>query len=204
MNFKKILFVFAIIALVVTGCKKGGKKKGGPKAEKIEAIEGKPERLALNISGMTCEIGCAKLIESKLSKQDGVLDAKVIFGDSLAKIKFDPAKTNKATLMSFVGGIAENMYSVSEADYKESCDAKKSCSTAECEKACSDKKKECSKKKDCDKKKSDCSKGEKNCSAECAKKCEEAGKKCGTTACVEACAMKEKSCSTGCEKECCV
>ena len=184
MKLKNIAFVVAIMALVFTGCKKEGKKRGGPKADKIEAVDGSSERLALNISGMTCEIGCAKLIESKLSKQDGVIDAKVVFADSIAKIKFDPAKTNKAALMSFVGGIADNMYSVTEAAPK-SCDAKKV--------SCDKEKKSCDKgKKACDKAKKSCDKKEAACTgaAKETKACE--------AACAKSCASKEKSCAAGC------
>jgi len=148
MKVQKILFALAVIALVVVGCKKGPKKKDGKKPEKVELADGNSENLALNISGMTCEIGCAKVIESKLAKQDGVLDAKVIFTDSLATIKYDPAKTNKASLMSFVEGIADNMYKVTETEYKKTCDksSKKACDKSK--KACdSEKKAECSSKK---------------------------------------------------------
>ena len=50
------------------------------------------QNISLAISGMTCEIGCAKTIQSKLSKKEGVLNANVIFKDSIATIEFEQIK----------------------------------------------------------------------------------------------------------------
>ena len=183
MKIQKILFAVAFLALAIVGCKNDEKKKECTKGDiKVEKSIDNSEKLALNISGMTCEIGCAKMIESKLSKQDGVLDAKVVFADSIATIKFDPAKTNKASLMSFVGGIADNMYKVSEAEVKE----------------CATKKKECDKKaskEGCEKKSCDKDKKETSCSNKESKSCDEA--------CAKACAASKDSCAESCEMKCC-
>ena len=175
MKLKNIFFIVVIIVLVFTACNESSKKEV-QKPQSIEVSEGAAKTLALNISGMTCEIGCAKVIESKLSKRDGVIDAKVVFNDSIATIKYDPTKTNKASLISFVGGIADNMYTASEIDCKKSCDKDK--------KACSEDKKACKgKDKSCDK-------TNKACATAC---CE--GEKVGETC--------EKKCATTCEKKCC-
>ncbi len=64
------------------------------------------ETVSLNISGMTCEIGCAKTIQSKLSKKEGVASAKVVFTDSIATINFDANKTSTEDLTAFINGIA--------------------------------------------------------------------------------------------------
>jgi len=180
MKFQKILFVLAIFSMVAVGCKKEPKKKECHKTE--QTANTNAEKLALNISGMSCEIGCAKMIESKLSKQDGVLDAKVIFNDSLAQISYDASKTNKASLMAFVEGIAENSYKVTEA--APTC-AKKA---KECDKAA---KAGCdaSKKKACEKSKAA------TCSGKDSKDC--------SAACAEACTAAEKACATKCEMKCC-
>lgn len=97
MNTKKIIFSFAIACLLIVSCKKETAKAELP-VEKAQ--------VALNISGMTCAIGCAKTIESKLSKKEGVLDAKVVFVDSIATIEFDANKTSEKDLIAFVDGIA--------------------------------------------------------------------------------------------------
>lgn len=97
MNAKKIILSFAIACFVLTSCKKEEKKAILP-VEKAQ--------VAMHISGMTCEIGCAKTIQSKLSKKEGVLDAKVVFADSIATIEFDANKTSEKDLIAFVDGIA--------------------------------------------------------------------------------------------------
>ena len=101
MNTKNIFFAIVLACFIITGCK--------------ENKEVKKERIALTISGMTCEIGCAKIIQSKLSKKEGVLAAKVIFADSIATIAFDGNTTSKKDLIAFVDGIAGgNLYKASE------------------------------------------------------------------------------------------
>jgi copper chaperone CopZ len=99
MKIKKIIFSVAIACFILTGCEKEVKK----------------ETISLAISGMTCEIGCAKTIQSKLSKKEGVLGAKVIFTDSIANIEYDTNKTSKEDLIAFVSGIAGGeLYKASE------------------------------------------------------------------------------------------
>lgn len=153
MKFQKIVFALVIAIFVFIGCKNDTKKET-PNQPKEEIVKADAKQVAINISGMTCEIGCAKLIQSKLTKQDGVLDAKVVFKDSIANIKYDASKTNKATLISFVNGIADHMYEASEVtNNKKECESsceKKCCSdkeekacAADCKKACCTEKKAC-------------------------------------------------------------
>ena len=142
MKVQKLICTIAIACFVLTGCKKEVSQ------------EVKKENVSLAISGMTCEIGCAKTIQSKLSKKEGVLDAKVIFTDSIANIEFDANKTSKADLIAFVDGIAGGeLYKASETSSKvdssqkahacsdackESCDMKtdKKACKADCKMAC--------------------------------------------------------------------
>ncbi|WP_026776607.1 cation transporter [Polaribacter sp. Hel_I_88] len=106
MKFQKIIYSVAIACFILTGCKE-------------EVKEVKKENVSLAISGMTCEIGCAKTIQSKLSKKEGVLDAKVVFTDSIANIEFDANKTSKKELMAFITGIAGGeLYKASESSNK--------------------------------------------------------------------------------------
>ena len=99
MKLKNIIYSVAIACFVLVGCKSEAKK---------EVVK---ENVALAISGMTCEIGCAKTIQSKLLKKEGVLQAKVIFNDSIANIEFDANTTSGgATISTSVGtsGGADN------------------------------------------------------------------------------------------------
>jgi mercuric ion binding protein len=105
MTTKKIIFSIAIAFTILIGCK--------------ENTEIKKETVSLAISGMTCEIGCAKIIQSKLSKKEGVLAAKVVFTDSIATIAFDGNTTSKKDLIAFVDGIAGGaLYKASESIIK--------------------------------------------------------------------------------------
>ena len=60
---------------------------------------------------MTCAMGCAKTIEKKLAKTNGVLSAKVDFENELAMVEFDAEKIDKDALKNTVTSVS-NTYSV--------------------------------------------------------------------------------------------
>lgn len=143
MNFSKIFFIVAFVSFTMISCKNEAKKENTPQKEEVVA---NVQEASFAISGMTCEIGCAKKITKDLSNKEGVLEAKVIFTDSIAKVKFDANKTNKAELMAFVEGIGGDLYKTSEASKKD-CKKKEDC-TKKCDKETkTEHKKEC--KEDC-------------------------------------------------------
>ncbi|QTD36653.1 cation transporter [Polaribacter batillariae] len=112
MRVQKILVAVAVVGFTLVGCK----TENSSTTEKTAVVAAKQQMVTLNISGMTCEIGCAKTIQSKLSKKEGVLEAKVIFKDSIANIQFDANKTSKKDLIAFVNGIAGgDLYKATEA-----------------------------------------------------------------------------------------
>ena len=115
MNKKAIFLLLAISALLIISCSVND-EKGKTKDLKSDVPRmAKMETVSLAISGMTCEIGCAKTIQSKLSKKEGVADAVVVFTDSIATITFDSNKTSTENLSSFITGIAGgNLYTASE------------------------------------------------------------------------------------------
>ncbi|MDB4064992.1 cation transporter [Flavobacteriaceae bacterium] len=120
MNKKAIFLLLAISALLIISCSvndENGKtkdlKSDVPRMAKMETV-------SLAISGMTCQIGCAKTIQSKLSKKEGVADAVVVFTDSIATITFNSNKTSTEDLSSFITGIAGgNLYTASEIRLKQ-------------------------------------------------------------------------------------
>lgn len=136
MKVQKIFYSIALACFLLVGCAKEVQK----------------ENVSLAISGMTCEIGCAKTIQSKLSKKEGVLDAKVVFKDSIANIEFDANTTSKKELIAFVDGIAGGeLYKASESSaIKSEPSAKKHECSADCKEKCemSENKMEC--KEDCE------------------------------------------------------
>jgi mercuric ion binding protein len=120
MNKKAIFLLLAISALLIISCSVND-ENGKTKDLKSDVLQmAKMETISLAISGMTCEIGCAKTIQSKLSKKEGVADAIVVFTDSIATITFDSNKTSTEDLSSFITGIAGgNLYTASEIRLKE-------------------------------------------------------------------------------------
>ena len=120
MNKKAIFLLLAISALLIISCSISD-EKGKTKDLKSDVLQiAKMETVSLAISGMTCEIGCAKTIQSKLSKKEGVADAVVVFTDSIATITFDSNKTSAENLSSFITGIAGgNLYTASEIRLKQ-------------------------------------------------------------------------------------
>jgi Cu+-exporting ATPase len=59
------------------------------------------------IEGMTCEIGCARTIQKKIAKMDGVKFAKVDFNKKLAMVEYDPTKVSLNTLEKTVAKVGE-------------------------------------------------------------------------------------------------
>ena len=95
MNFSKSLFTFGIASTLLIGCKDTGSKPItvtiDAKTEKQVVAAVKPETAIFKIDGMTCAIGCARTIQEKLSKMDGVQKATVDFDKKQATVEFDAA-----------------------------------------------------------------------------------------------------------------
>lgn len=105
MNFTKSLLTFGLASTLLFSCKDAANKpvasSDGTKAKKEVAAAVKPETANFKIEGMTCAMGCAKTIETKLSKLDGVQKATVDFDKKEAIVDFDasvltPEKLTKA------------------------------------------------------------------------------------------------------------
>lgn len=78
---------------------------------KIKSIE----HIELTIEGMTCEIGCAKLIESKIHKLEGVTFSKVYFEHKKGQFSFDSNQISKEELAKNINGIAGgDLYKVTQ------------------------------------------------------------------------------------------
>lgn len=102
MKLPQIIAVLFISTFLFSACNSEPKKATEVKV----ATTQNPHKIAFNISGMTCEIGCAKTIQSKLSKKAGITDAKIIFNDSLGIVEFDANQISAKEIETFVNGIA--------------------------------------------------------------------------------------------------
>ncbi len=70
---------------------------------------------SFTIKGMSCEIGCARAIEKKLYKLDGMYKANVNFQKEMATVKYDSNKIDEALLISTItSGSQTSNYSVEE------------------------------------------------------------------------------------------
>lgn len=101
-NFKYLLIL--LVFILFTSCNDNPKKV-------ISAVKTDQapnyQKMEFQIKGMTCEIGCARLIESKLAKTKGVKYSKVSFLDSLGMVEYDTNQLSKKEINSIVDDIAD-------------------------------------------------------------------------------------------------
>lgn len=110
---KKLLLI-AVAVFFTTACK----NKTDPEIKTVETesadlatftsdpnvIYAKAE---FEIDGMTCEIGCARTIEKKIAKMDGVKSVKVDFDKKLAMVEYDQAKVTPTALTETVTKVGD-------------------------------------------------------------------------------------------------
>ena len=161
-TFKSICIV-AIMALVFTSCK----NETQPEVKTVDVDVTKKDvaqtldpnatytKVEFSIDGMTCAMGCAKTIEKKMAKMEGVKTAKVDFDKRLAMVEYDEAKVTPKSLEEAVSKVADiykvkDMHKVDDfgaeakackADCKKECcagksEAEKKACKADCKKAC--------------------------------------------------------------------
>ncbi|MBW3518275.1 cation transporter [Flavobacterium sp. NKUCC04_CG] len=117
----KCMAGFALVILLFSACKEGGKSEQlTVQQEEKTAVSGTGamELASFEVEGMTCALGCAKLIESKLAALDGVKTAKVDFETKKAVVEFDDAKQNSETITKTVEKIANGIYKVAHLETK--------------------------------------------------------------------------------------
>lgn len=120
MNFTKSLLALGIASTLCFSCKDNAAKPTVDKAEakattEKNAVAAQPETASFKIDGMTCAIGCARTIEEKLSKMDGVQKASVDFDKKQATVEFDGAVLNAEKLTKAVESTGDGeTYKVSE------------------------------------------------------------------------------------------
>ncbi len=180
-TFKNLLVV-AIVAITVMACKNEAKpevKSVETESAAIASNELDPNanyaKAEFSIDGMTCAIGCAKTIEKKMAKMEGVKSAEVDFDRALAMVEYDEAKVTTMSLEETVKKSGDT-YSVKDMKTVEAFSSEKSCGT-DCKKAC------CAGKTDAEK-------------MACAKDCKKA-------CCAGKTDAEKKACAKDCKKACC-
>jgi len=119
MNFTKSLLTFGIASTLLFSCKDTASKPTAGTEEtntkKEVAVAAKPETATFKVDGMTCAIGCAKTIQEKLSKMNGVQKATVDFDKKQATVEFDAAVLTPEVLTKAVETTGDGeTYKVSE------------------------------------------------------------------------------------------
>jgi len=112
---KNIIYIFLITFLFIS-CNENKKETTAnkPEVEKIE-VAANYKTIEVDIEGMTCEIGCARTIQSKLSKVDGVTYSKVNFEAKKGVFTYDSNKLNKKDIVNKITGIGGgDLYSVTK------------------------------------------------------------------------------------------
>ncbi|MDB2336327.1 cation transporter [Flavobacteriaceae bacterium] len=121
MNTKSVFLSLILSCLLIWSCSDKTKKLNNEDVKSGVLQMAEIQTVSFAVSGMTCEIGCAKTIQSKLSKKEGITDAIVVFSDSTATVSFDSSKTSSTDISSFISGIAGgDAYTASELKPKKS------------------------------------------------------------------------------------
>jgi copper chaperone CopZ len=179
MKLIKIICLGVLVSFFTVSCKEASKSgnEGVAKTSQSENLK----KIEIGIEGMTCQIGCAKTIESKLSKKEGISSIAISFEDKLGQIVYDANKISKEDITKQITAIAggETYRVISVKEMPNSCCAAdlKVC-TKKCSAACT---------------KTDCAK----CAAaqaDCKIKCTAKGVAC--------CAADLKSCTMKCSATC--
>lgn len=108
------IFSVTILVLFFNSCESRNETKQGVKeSSETNAIVQNLKEVKVDIKGMTCEIGCARLIQSKLYKADGVTFAKISFEDSSGVVKFDQNRISEEGIKKIIEKTAGgDIYSV--------------------------------------------------------------------------------------------
>ncbi|HSQ46582.1 MAG TPA: heavy metal-associated domain-containing protein [Lutibacter sp.] len=102
---KKAMYILSI-AFILFSCNDAKKEVSGEKSEiEKQEVAANYKTIEVEIEGMTCEIGCAKTIESKLSKTEGVTYSKVSFEDKAGQFTFDENKISQEDIAKKIAGI---------------------------------------------------------------------------------------------------
>ncbi len=113
----KILKLVLVAGLFLTiSCKETANEvKNESKKPEISQIA--PENLQnakFKVSGMTCEVGCAQMIQKKLTEMEGMQQAQINFETEIATLSYDKTKQTPESITAMVENLADHAYKVSD------------------------------------------------------------------------------------------
>lgn len=110
---KKFVFLIAVITCFISCNQQHNTSANKTESSKKLTMTPVFETYEMDIEGMTCEIGCARTIESKLSKTKGVSYSKVDFESKKGTFTIDTTLINEQKVKEKIAGIAGgDLYSV--------------------------------------------------------------------------------------------
>ena len=98
----KIFCITTIMTFFISCDQKEAAKDKQEITDEKNVVAQNLQQVKVDIDGMTCEIGCARLIQSKLYKADGVTFAKISFEDSSGVITFDQNRINEEGIKAII------------------------------------------------------------------------------------------------------
>ncbi len=98
----KNIFLYILLLFVVLSCG----------SEQPESVVKSNASVVYEVSGMTCEINCARYIKQELSKMKGVEKATVNFEKKLATIYFDDKIITDDDFENKIESLNDNQYTV--------------------------------------------------------------------------------------------
>lgn len=115
MNTIKNLFSLVVVMLLIVACKNETELEVKTVEVNVTSKSVSPTidenatfaKVEFGVEGMTCAMGCAKTIEKKIAKMDGVKSAKVDFEKRLAMVEYDEAKVSPESLEETVVSVAK-------------------------------------------------------------------------------------------------
>lgn len=113
MKLIKIIGLALLIGGISVACKEKSKEGNAQKVITQKVVD--LQKVSIGIEGMTCEMGCVKTIESKLSKTEGVTSAKVLFEEKIGEFVFDANQISKEEIAEKIAAIGNGeIYSTTE------------------------------------------------------------------------------------------
>ncbi|NNC69701.1 MAG: heavy-metal-associated domain-containing protein [Flavobacteriaceae bacterium] len=93
--------------VVFVACNKTSHTKAAKDEVVAQGAVADMKKVSLDIDGMTCEIGCARTIQSKLSKMEGVKMALVDFSEKNGIVEYNANMISEKEIIATVERIAD-------------------------------------------------------------------------------------------------
>ena len=105
MIFSKTIFSLVLATLLLTSCKDKTTVASNDvesTTNKKELVAVQPQTASFKIEGMVCAVGCAKTIENKLAKMEGIQKATIDFNSKQATVNYDLDKLTEQDIVKAV------------------------------------------------------------------------------------------------------